>query len=409
MLFIQLLLLFLSSAIAFPLDFTPKYKEDLTGILRRLETPLNVSAPSFFRIISRADDIVVGARNKLFSISPADFTSKSLYTWSSTDADRELCTLKGKTAIQCQNYLRVFVKGVGSDRKNLICGTNSYKPRCRYVDFNNNEEEPADTVREVEAQGVSPYDPIQNYTYIYTDGQLYSATVADFSGSDPLIFREPLRTEQYDLNQLNQPNFVASVDFDPYVLFFFREISEKKIVSRVARVCKNDRGGKYSFSARWTSYLKSRLNCSVPGDFPFYFDEIQATARSGGTVYAVFTTAENSISGSAVCIFRFEDIVEAFDGVSECVEDSRTLTTKAVNHIKTHSLVDNAVQPVGNKPLLVKSGNYKFTTIAVDEEVATVDGNVDVIFVGTCKFTFSLLNLLQKSDSILIFQLMVKL
>lgn len=393
MLSIPPLLLFLSSAAAFFPEFIPKYREDLTGIMRRLETPLNVSAPSFFKILSRTDDIVVGARNQLFTISLADFTSRSLYSWSSTDADRELCTLKGKTAVQCQNYLRVYVKEVGTDRKNLICGTNSYKPRCRYVDFANSVEQ-TDVVREVEAQGVSPYDPVQNYTYIYVDGQLYSATVADFSGSDPLIFREPIRTEQYDLNQLNQPNFVASVDFDPYVLFFFREISEKSVVSRVARVCKNDRGGKYSFSARWTSFLKSRLNCSVPGDFPFYFDEIQATARSGGTVYAVFTTAENAIAGSAVCIFRFEDIVEIFDGVSECVEDSRTLTTKAVNFVKTHSLMEHAVQPVGNRPLLVKTGSYRFTTLAVDEEVTTVDGHVDVIFVGTCEYflyTFYLL------------------
>lgn len=376
-----LLLFLLSSVSAFFPEFSPKYREDLSSILRTLETPVNNSGPAFYKILSKSDDIVVGARNQLFSIRP-NFTSHSLYSWSSTDADRELCTLKGKTAIQCQNYLRVFVKDY-ADKKNLICGTNSYKPRCRYVDFNAESEE--QKVKEVEALGISPYDPIQNYTYIHADGQLYSATVADFSGSDALIFREPLRTEQYDLNRLNQPNFVASVDFDPYVLFFFREISATSVLSRVARVCKNDRGGKYTFSARWTSFLKSRLNCSVPGDFPFYFDEIQATARSGGTIYAVFTTPENAIAGSAVCIFRFEDIVEIFDGVSECVEDSRTLSTKDVNLIKTRSLMDHAVQPVGNRPLLVKTGNYRFTTIAVDQEVKTVDGQLDVIFVGTCE------------------------
>ena len=34
-------------------------------------------------------------------------------------------------------------------------------------------------------------------------GQLYSGTVSDFSGSDALIFRGNLRTEQYDLKHLN--------------------------------------------------------------------------------------------------------------------------------------------------------------------------------------------------------------
>ena len=35
------------------------------------------------------------------------------------------------------------------------------------------------------------------------DGELYSATVSDFSGSDPLIYKEPLRTDQSDSKHLN--------------------------------------------------------------------------------------------------------------------------------------------------------------------------------------------------------------
>lgn len=36
-----------------------------------------------------------------------------------------------------------------------------------------------------------------------TENELYSGTVADFSGSDPIIYREPLQTEQYDSLSLN--------------------------------------------------------------------------------------------------------------------------------------------------------------------------------------------------------------
>lgn len=39
--------------------------------------------------------------------------------------------------------------------------------------------------------------------YFSTDNELYSGTVADFSGSDPIIYREPLQTEQYDSLSLN--------------------------------------------------------------------------------------------------------------------------------------------------------------------------------------------------------------
>lgn len=37
----------------------------------------------------------------------------------------------------------------------------------------------------------------------FADNELYSGTVADFSGSDPIIYRETLQTEQYDSLSLN--------------------------------------------------------------------------------------------------------------------------------------------------------------------------------------------------------------
>lgn len=76
--------------------------------------------------------------------------------------------------------------------------------------------------QEFDGKGLTPYDPAHNSTYllagkknlswetlfltyiiIFSDGELYTATVSDFSGSDPLIYKEPLRTEQYDSKILN--------------------------------------------------------------------------------------------------------------------------------------------------------------------------------------------------------------
>lgn len=166
-------------------------------------------------------------------------------------------------------------------------------------------------VEEFDGQGRCPYNPTHNSSYIFTgmhkfdmklnsnnsklfflffffffllilqttDGQLYSATAADFSGGDALIYRETQRTEQFNAKQLNQPSFVSTLERNGYVFFFFRELAlencGKTIYSRVARVCKNDRGGPSQFRERWSSYLKTRLNCSTPGDFPFYFDELR--------------------------------------------------------------------------------------------------------------------------------------
>jgi semaphorin 6 len=74
----------------------------------------------------------------------------------------------------------------------------------------------------------------------------------------------------------------------------------------------------------------------VPGEYPFYFDDIQGVSllvrgRYGGQqqdqsgdddddvdverlVYATFSTPINSIGASAVCAFRLRDISDAFSG-----------------------------------------------------------------------------------------------
>ena len=78
-----------------------------------------------------------------------------------------------------------------------------------------------------------------------------------------------------------EPNFVGSFDVGEYILFFFRETAVeyincgKAVYSRVARVCKKDTGGKNILNQNWATYLKARLNCSIPGEFPFYFNEIR--------------------------------------------------------------------------------------------------------------------------------------
>lgn len=68
------------------------------------------------------------------------------------------------------------------------------------------------------------------------------------------------------------------------------------IYSRVARVCKNDPGGKTMLKENWTTFVKARLNCSIPGEYPFYYNEIQGMTyfADTGMVYATFTTPRYS-------------------------------------------------------------------------------------------------------------------
>ncbi|XP_073846394.1 semaphorin 1b [Musca autumnalis] len=421
-----LLIICVADLINFSAAWMPDVRPDLPAKQDKILAKIVGNTTDYYKILDHDEKtILVGARDVIYNISINGLRENNRIEWSSSAADRELCALKGKRESDCHNYIRVFARL--PDDMIMVCGTNSYKPRCRNYEPVIDEVHPNapaayNVVEDVEAQGKCPYSPIHNSTYAYADGSLYSATVADFSGGDPLIYRdrENLRTEQYDLKQLNQPDFVGAIERNGYVMFFFREIAMefmnfgKTIYSRVGRVCKNDRGGRNTLSKTWTSFLKARLNCSVPGDYPFYFDEIQAISpviESGpnALVYAIFTTSVNAIPGSAVCAFSIDDIMEAFEGrfrsqkdsqsqwlpvqesqvpeprPGQCVPDSRTLSSIAVNFVKNHPLMESSVPSVFGRPLLTKVHLlHRLTSIAVDPQVQALNGDFyDVIYAGT--------------------------
>ena len=242
------------------------------------------------------------------------------------------------------------------------------------------------------------------------------------------------------------PNFVSSFRYGDHAYFLFREIAiehincGKIIYSRIGRVCLSDSGGSSRSSReRWTSFAKARLNCSITGDFPFYFDEIQAASgvvasayqqaaplgalpptsppnqEQQDILYAVFTTPPNSIGGSAVCAYRMADVLAAFEGpfkaqadsnsnwlpVAEsrvpqqprpgtCANDSKRLPDEHINFIRDNPLMDVAVEPIWSQPIVTMASiSFRFTQVAVDVQVETAEAlggplmRTDVIFVAT--------------------------
>ncbi|CAL4114259.1 unnamed protein product, partial [Meganyctiphanes norvegica] len=407
---------------AIDVDLIPKrviYPEELAS----RSFPGNTSHVDYFRLLQRdGHSLLIGARNIVYNISIHNLQEniEERIEWNSQAQDSEVCFNKGKSQDECHNYIRVLSRL--DEGKFLICGTNAYKPLCRHYTQQENGK-----FNFIESSGVGkcPFNPRHNSTYVFTDGHLYSGTVADFQGITPLIFREPLKTDPNDYQQLNAPDFVHSFDFGDFVFFFFRETATeymncgKRVYSRVARVCKDDKGGSSNrFAYSWTSFLKSRLNCSVPGSYPFYFDEIQSTSDVitgiyGGAeniiIYAVFTTPVNSIPGSAVCAFSMKDVLESFDGnfkeqetlnsnwlpvhqskVPEprpglCVNDSRSLQEANIDFVKAHPLMDETVNVFFGRPVISKASfEYRFTKLAVDPQVRLLDGGtVDVLFIAT--------------------------
>uniref|UniRef100_A0A663DPI6 Semaphorin 6C n=1 Tax=Aquila chrysaetos chrysaetos TaxID=223781 RepID=A0A663DPI6_AQUCH len=313
---------------------------------------------------------------------------------------------------ECHNYIRVLVPRDAGTL--LACGTNAFSPLCRTYQVGG----------EVSGQARCPFDAKQSIVALFVDGSLYSATVADFQASDAVIYRSlspgrpPLRTLKYSSRWLQEPHFVQALPYGPYVYFFFREVAlelsalGKVVVARVARVCRNDRGGSPRvLERRWTSFLKVRLQCAVPGDAVFYFDVLEAVTPTRAlhgrpAVLALFGTQPNSIPGSAVCAFYLADVERAFEGpfaeprgaagtwapvpedrvprprpgccagmgLAAGVVTSGDFPDETLVFAKEHPLLHGAVAPAG-------CAGRRLTQLAVDTG-AGPQGNKTVLFLG---------------------------
>ncbi|KAL8177573.1 UNVERIFIED_CONTAM: Semaphorin-6B [Gekko kuhli] len=179
----------------------------------------------------------------------------------------------------------------------FVCGTNAFNPVC--ANYSMDKLEPIGD--NISGMARCPYDPKHANVALFTGGMLFTATVTDFLAIDAVIYRSLGDSP----TPAHQPYFVHAVEWKSHVYFFFREIAiefnylEKVVVSRVARVCKNDMGGSQRvLEKQWTSFLKARLNCSVPGDSHFYFNVIQSVTDvfqldGRPVVLAVFSTPSN--------------------------------------------------------------------------------------------------------------------
>uniref|UniRef100_A0A3Q3GEF4 Sema domain, immunoglobulin domain (Ig), short basic domain, secreted, (semaphorin) 3D n=1 Tax=Labrus bergylta TaxID=56723 RepID=A0A3Q3GEF4_9LABR len=231
---------------------------------------------------------------------------------------------------------------------------------------------------------------------------------------------------------------------DDKIYFFFREVSwegnDKSIVSRVARVCKNDVGGLRSLTNKWTTFLKTRLVCSIPGPdgVDTHFNELQdvfllpTRDDKNPKVYAVFTTSSSVFRGSAVCVYSMMDIRAAFNGPYAHKEgpdhrwveyegripyprpgtcpsktyDPRIKTTKdfpdeVVSFIRFHPLMYRSVHPLTGRPVFTRVRvDYTLTQIVVDRVMAE-DGQYEVMFLGTAEGTRSPRDVLSLRQNIL--------
>ncbi|XP_063346884.1 semaphorin-6A isoform X2 [Pelmatolapia mariae] len=377
--------------------------------------------------------LYIAARDHIYTVDTDTANSEEIFfskkmTWKSRQGDVDTCRMKGKHKDECHNFIKVLLQQ--NEDTLFVCGTNAFNPSCRTYKIDTLEAQG----EEISGMARCPYDAKHANVALFADGKLYSATVTDFLAIDAVIYRSlgdspTLRTVKHDSKWLKEPYFVQAVNYGDFIYFFFREIAMeyntmgKVVFPRVARVCKNDRGGSPRvLEKQWTSFLKSRLNCSIPGDSHFYFNILQAVTdvihiNGRDVVMATFSTPYNSIPGSAVCAYDMAEVANTFTGrfkeqkspdstwtpfpeekvpkprpgncagtpPMERYKVSNEFPDDTLNFIKMHPLMDEAVPSIANRPWFLKTMvRYRLTRIVVDNEAGPYK-NHTVVFLGSEK------------------------
>ncbi|NP_001087589.1 semaphorin 3D S homeolog [Xenopus laevis] len=390
--------------------------------------------------------LLLGAKDHIYLLDLVDL-NKNLRKihWPAAKEKIEFCKRAGKdNNLECANFIKVLHHY--NKTHAYTCGTGAFHPVCGYIELGTPKEE---VVFQLDIQNLEsgrlkcPFDPQPPFASIMTDEYLFAGTASDFLGKETTFTRSMgptpdhhfIKTDTDDHYWLNGAKFFGTYAIpdtynpdDDKIYFFFREahpegsFSEKSVFSRVGRVCKNDIGGQRSLINKWTTFLKARLVCSIPGQDggDTYFDELQdifllpTKDERNPVVYGIFTTTSSIFKASAVCVYSMADIRGVFNGpyahkespdhrwvqydgripyprpgtcpsktYDPTIKSTKDFPDDVISFSKNHPLMYKAIYPLHGKPVFTRLNvDYKLTQIAVDQVVAE-DGQYDVMFLGT--------------------------
>ncbi|XP_067858188.1 semaphorin-4G isoform X2 [Heptranchias perlo] len=361
-------------------------------------------------------------------------SSIKVIQWEAVPAKRSDCLDKrGHTEMDCFNYIRFLKRFNGTHL--YTCGTYAFHPHCAYIEIEN-----FTLSSTFEGKEKCPYDPTIGYTGLIVDNKIYTATLYGFHGGLADIKRNfqqrSFRMDDSLPYSLNDANFVDSVlvtesvnstlgDDDKIYFFFTEKLGEetayngKPLITRVARVCKSDEGGMRTLQRKWTSFLKTRVVCSIP-EYGFYFNILKSIyvldqgSWQSTIFYGVFISQWQNVQMSAVCQYTIADVRKTFEGPfkedqesphrwsrytdkvpeprpGSCITDefrrrgfktSHDLPDIVLDFVKKHPLMHEEVTPVGGRPVFIKK-NVNYTKIVVDTITALDDKQYNVMFIGT--------------------------
>uniref|UniRef100_A0A8C7IB19 Sema domain, immunoglobulin domain (Ig), short basic domain, secreted, (semaphorin) 3Fa n=1 Tax=Oncorhynchus kisutch TaxID=8019 RepID=A0A8C7IB19_ONCKI len=411
-----------------------------TGTAHHFSFLLNSTDYRILRMDEDHDRMYVGSKDYILSLDLHDINKEPLIIhWPVAPQRKTECVLSGKdTNGECGNFIRLIEPW---NRTHLyVCGTGAYNPVCTYVDRGRRSQEyifRLEPGKVDSGKGKCPYDPKLNSVSALINGELYAGVYIDFMGTDASIFRTlgkqtAMRTDQYNSKWLNDPTFIkahlipdSAEKNDDKLYFFFREKASEMgqspmAQSRIGRICLNDDGGHCCLVNKWSTFLKARLICSVPGA-----EFLQQWYNPIVKLYVL----KALFKGSAVCVYSMADIRQVFNGpyahkegpnyqwvaytgkipyprpgtcpggtFTPNMKSTKDYPDEVINFMRNHPTMYHAVYPIHKRPLVVRNNvDYEFTTITVDQ-VAAADGSYEVLFLGTDRGTVQKVIVLPRDD-----------
>ncbi|XP_067829499.1 semaphorin-7A-like [Heptranchias perlo] len=365
--------------------FSPRLKLDLRDEIK--DRVIFMSSEEYMTTLHEGNTVYVGGKAILYQINFEQTPPTVKIRVPDDNEAIEQC--KKSKSDYCENFIMVLQKFNTSHI--LLCGTNARTPRC-WLLFRNELSPFLDENRGPLGHGVCPFTPKQSVTSLVVGERLYSTAplYSNGFGVDLRGFRsEGENSWLHSLDEwMKDPKFVGMSPMDDLVYIFFREKNLPENpdidpwISRIARVCKDDRGGSRSFLLhKWTTFLKARLLCNVPSD-NVHFNRIEdvfidrSTTESEVRVYGIFSSNWNA---TAICVYSMKDISDVFrtspfkgltDGTPEprpgtCVNDTQLLPDKVLKVLRDYPEMEKQIHPIREVPLMIKN-ELHFKKIVVD-------------------------------------------